>query len=212
MKVCEFFFEYFSTNTLLFRFQRIYLFFSEKRLQDVWILHDVHYITTLLHPSFKHFEINPALHEKALDLTKSELLKRQSSTLFTNCTTIMKSPVSKTAPDRSSSSNTKSLLSQCFDVPKSDTSGTTPYNELEKYMDLDVQLNEDDDILSFWLQHKHKFPILFSIVKDFYAIPSSNTTLNDSFRRRKTQSPINAQGSVRKRSTSYCSCKRILNY
>jgi hypothetical protein len=41
-------------------------------------------------------------------------------------------------------------------------------------MNLNIQLNEDDDILMFWLQHKSKFPILTSIVHDYYAIPQSN--------------------------------------
>jgi hypothetical protein len=44
-----------------------------------------------------------------------------------------------------------------------------------------IQLNESDDVLSFWLQHKLKFPILFSIVQDFYAIPASNTIVERLF-------------------------------
>ena len=48
-------------------------------------------------------------------------------------------------------------------------------------MGLNVQLHENDDILLFWLQQKSKFPILFSIVQDFYAIPASNTTVERLF-------------------------------
>ncbi|CAF2512166.1 unnamed protein product [Rotaria sp. Silwood2] len=43
-------------------------------------------------------------------------------------------------------------------------------------MQLDIRLNEDDDVLLFWLQHQSKLPILASIVQKFYAIPASNTS------------------------------------
>jgi hypothetical protein len=67
-------------------------------------------------------------------------------------------------------------------MPKSDLKlAPTPYNELEEYMALNVQLNENDDILSFWLRYKLKCPILFSIVQDFYAIPASNTIVERLF-------------------------------
>jgi hypothetical protein len=80
------------------------------------------------------------------------------------------------------STTTKSLLSQCFDMSKSDSKlASTPYDELEEYMASNIQLNESDDVLSFWLQHKLKFPILFSIVQDFYAIPASNTIVERLF-------------------------------
>ncbi|CAF4349311.1 unnamed protein product [Rotaria socialis] len=80
------------------------------------------------------------------------------------------------------STNPKSLLSQCFDVPKNDLKlSITPYDELEEYMVLNVQLNENDHVLLFWLQHKLKFPTLFTMVRDFYAIPASNTIIERLF-------------------------------
>jgi hypothetical protein len=117
------------------------------------------YITTLLHPSFKNFHINPVLHENAADLTKSELLKRQSSTSYISCITLMKSLAHTRGLDLPSTT-TKSLLLQCFGMPNSDLKlAPTPYDELEEYVALNVQLNENDDILSFWLRYKLKFPI-----------------------------------------------------
>ncbi|CAF4837251.1 unnamed protein product, partial [Rotaria sp. Silwood2] len=76
----------------------------------------------------------------------------------------------------------KGLLSYCFDIPETDFKPTsTSYDELKEYMALDVQLTEDDNILEFWLQQKSKFPVLFSIVQDFYAVPASNTTIERLF-------------------------------
>ena len=47
---------------------------------------------------------------------------------------------------------------------KTDTWRTASHDELEKYMALDVQLNENDDILSFLLKHKLKFAVQLSVV------------------------------------------------
>ncbi|CAF3571137.1 unnamed protein product [Rotaria socialis] len=154
--------------------------FLEKRIQDVWILHDVHYITTFLHPAFKSFDKCPDSRAKAIDLTKNELLKRQPSSSII-CSTNNKSPV-RVAELDPQTSLPKTLLSQSFDTPKDNFKlSTTPYEELEEYMALNVRLSENDDIFLFWLNHRTKFPTLFNIVQDFYAIPASNTTVERLF-------------------------------
>ncbi|CAF0927295.1 unnamed protein product [Rotaria sp. Silwood1] len=154
--------------------------FLEKRIQDVWIIHDIHYITTFLHPSFKNFDKCSDFRAKAIDLTKNELMKRQPSSSII-CSTNNKSPARIVELDPQTSSP-KTLLSQCFDTPKNDLKlPTTPYDELEEYIALNVRLSENDDILLFWLNHKMKFPTLFNIFQDFYAIPASNTTIERVF-------------------------------
>ncbi|CAF1185461.1 unnamed protein product [Adineta steineri] len=103
--------------------------FIEKRIRDVWLLQDVHYICTLLHPSMKHFHIDPSLHDKALELVK-EIMKRQPMTPFSTCTTL-----TDTNARDSRSAISKGILSHCFDVPRDDfESATTPYDELNDYM------------------------------------------------------------------------------
>jgi hypothetical protein len=125
--------------------------------------------------------MNPVLRQKAIDLTKNELLKHHSSTLYTSCTTIVKSSPHTCGLDLPSTT-TKSLLSQCFNMLKSDSKlASTPYDELEEYITLNVQLNESDEYLSFRLQYKLNFPILFSIIQDFYAIPASHTIVERLF-------------------------------
>ncbi len=147
------------------------IFCLEKRIQDGWILHDVHYVAALLHPSFKNFDKSPELYSKAIDLTKNELLKHQAPLSL-----VLSSELNP------KSSPPKSLLSKCFDKPRKDSGvSTTPYDELEEYMALNVRLNEHDDILLFWLEHKTKFPTLFKIVQDIYAIPAANTIIERLF-------------------------------
>ncbi|CAF4148010.1 unnamed protein product, partial [Adineta steineri] len=122
---------------------------AEKRRRDVWVLHNVHYITILLHPSFKNFDISPDLHEKTIDLVKDELLKRQLSTLYISSTTNIYSLANTPTPDHSSTA-TKSLLSKSFDSPKTNSqSALSSFDELTEYMALDFQRNENDDILLF---------------------------------------------------------------
>ncbi len=146
----------------------------------MWILHDVHYISTLLHPRLKNFDKFPGLHATAIDLTKDVLLKRQPPVSSIICATGMNSAAC-TAELGDQPSTSKSLLQQCFDSPKSNLkSSTTPYEELEKYMAMDTSLDETD-ALSFWLAYKHEFSTLFCIVQDYYAIPASNTTIERLF-------------------------------
>ncbi|CAF4717637.1 unnamed protein product, partial [Rotaria sp. Silwood2] len=155
--------------------------FLAKRIQDIWILQNIHYITTFLHSSMKNFHVNLDLQEKAIELVQQEMLKRQP-TAASNTFTPTATTSACTNALNSKSTASKGLLSSCFDIPKIDLKSTSPsYDELKEYMTLDVQLTEQDDILQFWLQQKSKFPILFSVVQDFYAVPASNTSIERLF-------------------------------
>ncbi len=46
---------------------------------------------------------------------------------------------------------------------------------------LTLQDEDDDDILGFWTLHCQTYPILSSIVRDIFAIPASNTTVERLF-------------------------------
>ncbi len=141
----------------------------------------MHYIASLLHPSFKNFHINPHLRTKAVDLVKNEMLHRQQLAT-NNAITTAATPFTSTSTSDVQSSHSNGLLSKCFDLPAAPlNSSLASYNELDEYMNLNVQLNEDDDILLFWQQHQSKFPILTSIVRDYYAIPASNTIVERLF-------------------------------
>ncbi|CAF1317924.1 unnamed protein product [Rotaria sordida] len=127
----------------------------------------------------KNFHVNPDLQEKVIELVQQDILKRQPtapSNTFTPTTT--KSARTNTLDSKSTAS--KGLLSYCFDIPNNDLkSVSASYDELKEYIALNVQLTEQDDILQFWLQQKSKFPVLFSMVQDFYSVPASNTNKND---------------------------------
>ncbi len=138
------------------------------------------YITSLLHFSFKNFRTNPYLKSKAIDLVKNEILQRQSLSINNCSSTTAASLVSATTSD-TQLKYSNSLLSKFFDLPTTQKPSSTPFDELNEYMNLNIQLNEDDNVLIFGLQHQSKFPILTSIVQDYYAIPASNTIVERLF-------------------------------
>jgi hypothetical protein len=143
----------------------------------------VHYITTLLHPTFKPFGMNPHLKTKAIDLVKKEILQRYLLSTNNGSSTTVTSLVSTSTSD-TQLTHSSSLLSKCFDlstITQTPSSTSAPFDELDEYMNLNIRLNENDDILLFWLQHQSKFPILTSIVQDYFAVPASNTIVERLF-------------------------------
>jgi hypothetical protein len=48
-------------------------------------------------------------------------------------------------------------------------------------MALDVQIDENDDVFSFWKENEKSFPTLSTIVRELYAIPASNTIVERLF-------------------------------
>ena len=102
----------------------------------------------MLHPSFKSFDVNPSLQGKAVNLVKSEINKRQSLTKAATSTMIT-ATVTEVEPITQAESS-KSLLSQCFDLPKNDRQvSPKPYQELDEYMNLNADIKKADDVLLF---------------------------------------------------------------
>ncbi|CAM4863240.1 unnamed protein product [Rotaria socialis] len=142
------------------------------------------YVYTILHPSLKHFEIAPNEKSKAIALVRQELLKR-SLPLSNNITATDHEGVA-TNPlimiDKSKLITSNYLLTRCFDqrplIPKP---VLTPTSELDNYMSSDIQLRENDNVLLFWKENTELFPILSSMVRDLFAIPASNTTVERLF-------------------------------
>ncbi|CAF1408076.1 unnamed protein product [Rotaria magnacalcarata] len=169
--------------------------FLGKRLDEKWQLSDEHLIATLVHPNLKHFHMSPHLKERAIFLLKQEILKRQedlSSTCPlapTNSSVISVSPSSKSCSSITSISNTnslstrKKLLLEIFDKQSEVPAKSAVETELEKYLTSTSVLEneEDDDILSYWRQHQHVFPLIASIARVVLAIPASNTSVERLF-------------------------------
>ncbi|CAF4007248.1 unnamed protein product [Rotaria magnacalcarata] len=145
--------------------QELKIFLGE-RIKTAWILQDQHYMCTLLHPLLKNFDIAPNERAKAFDLVKKELLARVSSshTIANTSSGNINTTTTTTTTNTTTSLASNDLLSFCFDRPQQKIiSNSTPLNELYDYMTLDVQINECDDILSFWKANVKSFPTLSAI-------------------------------------------------
>lgn len=165
----------------------MFFFTTARRLESIWILQDVHYMSTLLHPSLKLFQIAPHEKAKAIELVKVELLKRQSSTScetsLSNTPSSSSSKTSTTSKSESVTPTTRNILLQCFDAPAEEDPllVLSCDKELEHYLHSNATIGPEDDVLHFWKQNESIYPTLASIVKDIYSIPASNTTVERLF-------------------------------
>ena len=154
----------------------------------MWVLQDIHYISTLLHPSLKHFHIATDEKSKAIELTKEEILKYQAYETSANSTIDSLSSSSiqsvKKLKCTPTSPTTHNVLAQCFDLLVDDEDkapAPSKDKELIDYLASKDTLEPEEDILLFWKKHQPSFPTLAGIVKSIYCVPASNTTVERLF-------------------------------
>jgi hypothetical protein len=168
-------------------------------LDEKWELTNEHLIAAILHPNNKHLHKSPQFKERAIFLLKEEMCKRHDRFLSTSTSPApaagSPTPSSTTSFSCSSSSSSTSitksdcldarniLLMEVFDKPPSIPQKNNVEKELENYLTSTLVMEGDaeDDILSFWKQHKQSFPLIASIARDILAIPASNTSVERQF-------------------------------
>ncbi|CAF4312008.1 unnamed protein product [Rotaria sp. Silwood2] len=131
--------------------------FLSSRIQTIWVLQNVHFMSTLLHPSFKQFQIAPNEKQKAIDLVKAEIVKRQSSAASEPSVVDINSSSTKLStkpkPQQPKAPTTaQNILAQCFDLPDEDkdASAVPPCDqEHNEYIALNDVLQLHDDVLLF---------------------------------------------------------------
>ncbi|CAF1392444.1 unnamed protein product [Rotaria sordida] len=159
--------------------------FIDDQIKTMWIPQDEHLLATILHPQLKHFDKNPSDKSRAMQVLQKEIHKRttanQSSSSFdSSSTSITMSALTSSSEKKTTEIRKKNLLSLCFDDPRSPTSTV---DEFSSWMSstLTIDDEENDDILGFWSYHNQSFPIISTIVRDIFAIPASNTTVERLF-------------------------------
>jgi hypothetical protein len=160
-------------------------------LDEKWELTDEHLIAAVLHPNNKHLHKSPQLKNRAIFLLKQEMCKRHDRFLSTSPSPVADPPIASSTSSSSSTSITKSvrlearniLLMEVFDKPPSVPKKDNVEEELENYLasTLVMEGDENDDILSFWKQHKQSFPLIASIARHILSIPASNTSVERQF-------------------------------
>lgn len=124
-----------------------YLFGTEKRIEQSWILEDEHYLATIVHPRLKHFQMAaPGDKEKAIRLLKHSVQNRIASQTVSSsnlpCSFGNQPHVNKSY---SKSIEGKSLLARCFDQVLSPA--PLYLLECEEYLNSTTTIDEnyDDD-------------------------------------------------------------------
>ncbi|CAF1306456.1 unnamed protein product [Rotaria sordida] len=138
----------------------------------MWIPQDEHLLATILHPQLKHFDKNPSHKSRAMQVLQKEIHKRTTANSSSSSFDSSSTPITINTK--------KNLLSLCFDDPRSPTSTV---DEFASWMSSTLTLDdeENDDILGFWSYHNQSFPIISTIVRDIFAIPASNMTVERLF-------------------------------
>lgn len=169
-----------------------------RRIKNAWIICNVHRLATILHPRLKNFESCADEKQTAIAALQSEFEKRRSihSPISTNLSRSNEvcSSVSSKKFTSTKSSTTRNLLAQCFDAPINAVSKSpNPNQEIKDYLDSEHGGNRggchdgdgDIDVLLFWKEKQHLYPVLASLARSIYAIPASNTSIEHLFQASK---------------------------
>ena len=97
-----------------------YLFVTEQRIEGSWVLHDEHYLATIVHPKLKDFQTGlPGAKEKAIRLLKLAVQNRvtsQSTSSSSLSQSFDQSPANNSMCKKDyKSSGKKNILARCFD-------------------------------------------------------------------------------------------------
>lgn len=151
-----------------------------KELPGYWIISDVHYVATMLHPNLKSFNHTPHEKYRAESALKMEFDKHselERDRLPSNNNNQRKHPLPK-KPSLPVS------LDDVFDLPispdKTETDISTQ-TELERYIADETKIDKDMNILVYWNNNQSTYPILASIARRVLSIPATNTTIERLF-------------------------------
>lgn len=194
----------------------LFLWVSERRLSNAWMITDEHRLATILHPKLKNFDCCPLEKNSSIEALKLVFDKYESvnSSILTQENIDNNTDSSSTLSVYNVNPSLKknmNLLAQCFDSPSvANDQHTNRYQEIYRYSSWDViangcqdKVHGDVNVLLYWKEQKDTFPILSSIARNIYSIPTSNTTVERLF--------SSSKNIVSQRRTSL-DCEKLLNY
>jgi hypothetical protein len=155
--------------------------YIRKELPDYWVVSDVHYIATMLHPNLKSFNHTPNKKYHAEALLKSEFNEHQQ---------IEKQQLSsinvskKTQIQQQRNTQLPSSLDDIFDLPTSPDElqdNTETKTEFDRYIDDEMKIEKDMNVLIYWNNNKSSYPTLAKIAQRVLSIPATNTSVERLF-------------------------------
>ncbi|CAF5033384.1 unnamed protein product, partial [Rotaria sp. Silwood1] len=74
-----------------------------------------------------------------------------------------------------SSTDTKDLLSECYDQISTTSKASDNNDELKRYLQSIDSLIDNEDLFDFWRRQKFIYPVLYSIARDILIVPATTT-------------------------------------
>lgn len=151
-----------------------------KELPDYWIVQDIHYIATMLHPNLKSFNHTPQQRYHAETLLQLEFEKYQDS----HPPPSSSNENNKRKPiHHQKNSKSLSSLDDIFDLPTSsdELSDEPKSSELDKYLKDKTKIPKNMNVLMYWNDNKLLYPTLYQIAKRVLSIPATNTSIERLF-------------------------------
>ncbi|CAF2085014.1 unnamed protein product [Rotaria magnacalcarata] len=153
-----------------------------KELPDYWIMKDILFIATILHPNLKSFNHTPHQKYYAEALLKSEfdkyhdLQQRPSSSNNNN--------KKRKQIHEHKRANLASTLDDIFDLassPNKSQDETETKTEFDKYIQDNTKIDKDMNLLIYWKNNESTYPTLAKIAKRILSIPATNTSVERLF-------------------------------
>ncbi|CAF3988536.1 unnamed protein product [Rotaria magnacalcarata] len=162
-----------------------------KELEDYWVVDDVHYIATMLHPNLKSFNYTPHKKYHAEALLRSEFdkyrqLEQQRSSVINNNNNINNNlnHNRRTQVQQRNKTQLSTSLDGIFDLPTSadelhdDNDSKT---EFDRYIQDKIKIGKDMNLLTYWSNNKLVYPTLTIIAQRVLCIPATNTSVERLF-------------------------------
>jgi hypothetical protein len=159
--------------------------YIRQKLHDSWVVDDVHYIATMLHPNLKSFNHAPQNKYHAEALLRSEFEKHR---LFEQQQQQQQQSLSISNKNKQIFQNKKPQLpislDDIFDLsapPDQFQDDTEIKSEFDKYIEDHTKIDKDANVLSYWENNKSLYPVLATIAQHVLCIPATNTSVERLF-------------------------------
>ncbi|CAF1427465.1 unnamed protein product [Rotaria sordida] len=160
--------------------------YIENQLPNYWVVDNIHYIATMLHPNLKSFNHTPNKKQHTEALLKSEFnehqqLKQRRLSLDNNNNN------NKYKHIQIHEKQKTQLLSSVDDIFDMQTSpdefqgDVRMKTEFDRYNEDETKIDKDMNVLIYWNNNKILHPTLFKIAQRVLSIPATNTSVERLF-------------------------------
>lgn len=146
-----------NDDTLILQVKESFL----KGITEKYVPNDIHYVATLLTPSYKKFNFS----ENAIsDMSRAKTLLKK-----------LYSEMNTTEEDTNKIESPKSKYTKIDSDEDESDAEISPVSSFDDEFDAYIKCPKDQDIISFWIKNNTKLPILSKIALQVLVIPASSS-------------------------------------